>query len=256
MIKTYIINLEKSAERKRHMEQILSPYRFLDIQFIKAINGNEMSDAELDKAFDDEKSFQRYGRILNRGEKGCTLSHRKCYETLLKSDQGYALILEDDISIIGDLNKLEKIDLRSVLANESPTIVFLSGDYWYFRRTEPITNAYSANGAYAYIINKAAAKLLLTDERFFGVSDDWSLYKKLGLQLKAVIPYIIDANLDMATLGSDVNQYSWGINRKKMSWNNILHSYRTGIIKRILKATGHFESKIKVRDGQIVPGLR
>lgn len=255
MIKTFIINLDTSTTRREYMQNLLSPYKFLDVQFIKAINGNTMHDDELNKVFDDKKSLQRYGRTLNKGEKGCALSHRICYETLIKSDNDYALIFEDDIAIIRDLNELGSLDLNSILSKK-PTIMFLSGDFWYFKRTQPIINVYSAIGAYAYIINKAAAKLMLTRDKYFGVSDDWMLYKNLGIRYKAIIPYLIDANLNMDTLGSDVNQYSWGINRKKMSWSNILHSYRTGIIKRILKATGHFESKIKVRDGQIVPGLR
>jgi len=238
------------------MEHLIRPYTFLNVNFIKAIDGNSMDTDLLESLFDNNKSLEHYGRQLNPGEKGCVLSHRKCYQTLLDSDQDYALILEDDINIVGNLECLKDINIMGIMSINTPLILFLSGDYWYFRRKHPILNVYTAIGAYAYIINRAAAQAIMSITKPFNVSDDWFFYKQFGLKYKAFIPYLIDANLNMELLGSDVNQYSWGINRKLMSKKIVLKSYTSGIIKHLLKATGHFESKIKVRNGQIIPGLR
>lgn len=256
MLTTYVINLERSAIRKNYMEQLIRPYTFLNISFIKAIDGNSIEADLLESLFDDNKCFKRYGRQLNPGEKGCVLSHRKCYQTLLDSEQDYVLILEDDINIVGNLERLKDINIKDIMSINTPLILFLSGDYWYFRRKYPILNVYTAIGSYAYIINRAAAQAIMSIKRPFNVSDDWSFYKQFGLNYKAFIPYLIDANLNMELLGSNINQYSWGINRKLMSKDNVFKSYMSGIIKHILKATGHFESKVKVRNRQIIPGLR
>lgn len=250
-IKTYIINLPSSETRRRYMNDLLKPYSFLDFHFISAINGRELSREKKNEFFDDSNCLKRYGRELNSGEIGCVLSHRKCYRTLVDSDDNYALIFEDDIQFIRDINVLSDIDLDNILSVETPTVLLISGDFWYFKR-RPIVDAYCAIGAYAYLINRAAAKKILSVKRPFNVSDDWRLYKHMGIRLKAIMPYIVDANLNMDLLGSDVNQYSWGIDRKRMSLNNIVAFGFSGLIKRILKGTGHFESKIKVFKGKIV----
>ena len=111
-VKTFIINLEKSAIRRQYMQDLLSPYPFLDVVFVKAIDGRLLSEEERSSRFDYAKSKKVYGRSLNAGEVGCALSHRKVYELLLENTEPYALVLEDDIAIQKDLNllPLDKID--------------------------------------------------------------------------------------------------------------------------------------------------
>ena len=95
-------------------------------------------------------------------------------------------------------------------------------------------------------------KCILSIKKVYNVADDWSLYKGLGIKLKAVKPYLIDANVNMDLLGSDVLQEQWGINRKLMSCKNVLESYITALIKRGLSGIGHFESKIRVINNKVV----
>lgn len=243
--------MPSSEIRRSYMTDLLEPYSFLDFHFISAINGRELSNEKKNELFDDNGCMKRYGRELNSGEIGCVLSHRKCYQKLIDSGNNYALIFEDDIQFIRNINVLSDIDIDKILSVKTPTVLLISGDFWYFKR-KPIVDAYCAIGAYAYLINRAAAEKILSIKRPFNVSDDWMLYKHMGIHLKAIIPYIVDANLNMELLGSDVNQYSWGIDRKRMSLNNIVAFGFSGLIKRILKRTGHFESKIKVFKGKIV----
>ena len=119
LIKTYIINLKKSVKRHDYMQSILSPYSFIDIHFIEAVDGRTLSEEEVEQAFDNKNTIKHYGRKLNRGEIGCTLSHRKCYATLLESDAPYALILEDDIKIMRDLSIVQDIDLDTIMPGYS-----------------------------------------------------------------------------------------------------------------------------------------
>ena len=250
-LKTYIINLEKSVVRKQYMQELLSEYKFLDVEFVKAIDGRLLSEDERRARFDYVRCKDLYGRTLNAGEVGCALSHRKAYSELLKSDCQYALILEDDISIIRDLSSLDLAAIDELLTVQAPRALMLSGDYWYYKK-KGIVKLFTASGAYAYIINRAAASRILAIDPPCCVADDWTFYKRNGLKLFAVNPYMIDANMKMDLLSSDVMQDSWTIDRSNMSKKEVLIGGLVGIIKRAFKLCHHFESKVRVIDNVIV----
>lgn len=246
-IKTYVINLKRATDRKRYMEHLLSSYDFLDVTFVEAVDGLSLSENDLVLKFDESLAYQRYGRKLNKGEIGCTLSHYKCYQKLLKSNDSYALILEDDISVIGDIGAISMLD--PILKKNVPVIVFLSGDYWFYKKRKfyanlEIASVYDAVGTYAYFINKAAAKLILRkNNRASNVADDWALYRRQGVNLFAVYPYLVDANIE--SFESTINQTCFGENRKNMPWKFILKAYWNALVKKILLKRGKFVSKIR-----------
>lgn len=251
-IPAYVINLKKSIARREYICKLLTPYSFLDLHFVRAIDGRLMSDTELQKVFDKRKCLKHCGRELNAGEIGCCLSHRKSYRQLLESSNAYALVLEDDVHVVRDLSVICEADIEKVLNVKQPIVLLLSGDYWYWKRKSPIVSVYDAVGAYAYFINRAAAERILLLPKIYNVADDWSLYKMLGIRFKAFHPYLMDANVNMEVFGSDVSQDEWGINRKLMSCGEVTLSYRFAVIKRLLKMMGHFESKIRVMHNRVI----
>lgn len=245
-IPAYIVNLKSSYARKRYMQEVLSVYKELETEFVEAVDGRLFSEEQQRVVFDTDACARRNGRLLNLGEIGCTLSHRKCYKKLLDSSFPFVLILEDDISIIGDMNTVINDEVFNFMDNKKPRILFLSGDYWYWRKKH-ITKVCWAVGSYAYFINRAAAEKILQIRKPFNVADDWDLYKSKGVGLYAIHPYVIDANI--SDLPSDIQQEHWGNMKRLMSWKNILRSYSMGFIKRCLYWAGHFESKIR-NDGK------
>ena len=255
-LKTYVINLERSTVRKQYMQQLLSTYGFLDIEFIRAIDGRSLSETERRTCFNYRKSLGLYGKELNAGEVGCVLSHRKAYETLLSDqDRAYALIFEDDISISRDLNSLDLSAIDTVMRCDKPRALMLSGDYCYYGKKE-ITRLYSAVGAYAYFVNKAAAKTILSINPPCYVADDWIFFKRKGLKLFAIRPYLIDANTNMELLGSDVKQDDWGINRKRMTLLENVRRAFTGFTERMFRLFNHFEYKVRIYNNTIVEPLK
>lgn len=250
-IKAYIINLETSHTRKHYMSDLLQHYPFIDAEFVKAIDGRKLNEQECESLFDNAGCLRLIGRLLNRGEIGCTLSHHACYKALLNSTHKYALILEDDIAPIRNLEELGNYDWRKWLDTAKPAILFLSGDFWYYKK-RAIASVFDAVGAYAFFINRAAAELILSLGKPYTVADAWYLYRRKGVDLKAVLPYMIDANINMTVLPSDVAQDVWGQNRKKMTFMNVLLACYDSIIRRLLKTFGHFESKIRVINNMIV----
>ena len=77
-INIYVINLKKDLDRKQYMEKILSSCKECNIEFVEAVYGKKLSDIQLNDLFDWKLAHKRYGRDINLGEIGCTLSHMKC----------------------------------------------------------------------------------------------------------------------------------------------------------------------------------
>ena len=240
---TYIVNLKTSVARKEYMNQLLSKYTDLDIHFIEAVDGRVFTEEQRNEAFDMKSCVRRFGKELNPGEIGCTLSHYKCYREFLETNEDFVLILEDDISLVGDINLIFSKEIHDFMSAAVPKILLLSGDYWYWD-DKKITRVFSAVGSYAYLINRTAISLILQNTtKPFNVADDWDLFKSFGVKLYAIHPYVIDANI--ADIPSDINQAYWGNKKSLMSWKNILGSYYRGFVKRLLGYRGHFESKIR-----------
>ena len=89
---------------------MLTPIKELQFEFIEAVDGRELVWAEIKRLFDTNLSDSRYGRELSAAEIACTLSHYKCYKTILDQGLEYALILEDAILIVGDTDIIESIE--------------------------------------------------------------------------------------------------------------------------------------------------
>lgn len=246
-MKSFIVNLPKDKKRKEYIIDIVDKYPILDYEFVDAVYGKELSIDETNSLFDTSTAYKRYGRNLNPGEIGCTLSHFKCYRKLVDENIPYALILEDDITIIRDFSLIDDI-ARSLPCNQ-PWVLFLSADYWFTRRKIfnselSIASVYDAVGTYAYIINRCGAELLLSKNlRPSCVADHWSLYRRQGLKLFAVYPYMIDANIE--SFDSSIEQQCFGEIRKNMPLDMQFHAYVLSAVKRILLKTGHFVSKIR-----------
>lgn len=246
-MKTYIINLPKDIERREHICRVLEPYSWMEKEFVEAVYGKELPEDEMRRLFDIDLAYKRYGRELNRGEIGCTLSHRSCYEKLVASDEVRALVFEDDITILRDISPI--VNIVNKMDESKPSILFLSGDYWFTSTLNcfgsyKIVSVYDAVGTYAYIVNKKAAELILAkNPKPSYISDNWSLFRRQGVKLFAINPYLIDANIE--NFKSSIEQKYFGEKRENMPLRMALSSYWLSVAKKILVKTGHFVSKIR-----------
>lgn len=197
-IKTYIINLPKDLERKESILKETGQLPCLDIELIKAVYGKGLTDEEKEKLFDSEKYVRYYGRFVLPGEIGCNLSHRKCYERLLESEQEFVLILEDDAQFVEAALSYELIDSIADFMNTSdPTVLLLHADFDYVGNKISFCNKYSLYQVYdalfttAYLINKNAARLLLQKGYPYWVADDWQLFRRWGIRVYSLYPSVV-----------------------------------------------------------------
>lgn len=250
MIKTYIINLPKEKERKKHVEEQLSAYvdSYLDIEFIEAVDGRIMTEVEREQVFDSHKAFKRYGRKCKPGEIGCTLSHQQCYKTIANSDNDYALILEDDL-IINIINNAQWNIIQKVMDQTSnPTVLLLSGSYWYSHVIKKMStdiklvNVFDAYLTHAYLINKKAAQLLIESPSTF-LADDWRYLKGKGIKLLAIHPHLIStAGLDsLPSIISPDSEHNGKIHKQNLSFREKLKAYIRGGIRHFLKFIKQYE---------------
>ena len=228
-MKTYIINLKEATERREYVQKQLALLASsLSVEFVEAIDGRRMSKAEQDKFFDLGRFRLRYTKEARPGEIGCTLSHQKCYRKLVESGEEYALILEDDIVVRRNV-ELMFSEIKEMLVSDQPCIILLSGWYWYLS-AKPIAQKYSLAKVYdaflthAYVINRAAASLLI-EHRPFITADDWFYIRKKGVKIYAFLPHLLDQEWSGAyptTINQNEKEQCAGMWKRKIEI--LLHS--------------------------------
>jgi hypothetical protein len=62
VIKTYVLNLREATERRRFMEARLGLFPFLDVEFVPAIRGSDVSRLDLSRLVDETACIVRVGR--------------------------------------------------------------------------------------------------------------------------------------------------------------------------------------------------
>ena len=94
---TFVINLERDTERRRHMTSLLRELG-LAAEFVSAVNGRSLTAAER-AAYDRARALRIYGVEMMDTEIACCLSHYGIYRRMIDEDIATALILEDDVRV-------------------------------------------------------------------------------------------------------------------------------------------------------------
>ena len=197
MIKTFVVNLAHSTERKKYMETLLKEVS-IEYEFFPAVYGKEIKN--LDEVYDKERALKTIKRELNLGEIGCALSHRAIYKKMIDENIRQALILEDDIEILphffevyqvlSSLDVGNKIILLGTNATKRKKMI------WKKKLTDThsmylVLNSYA--GTYGYVIGlKAAKKIYGHSDKVFLTADEWKYYRRLS-QIWLVSPSIVRA---------------------------------------------------------------
>jgi glycosyl transferase, family 25 len=100
-VHAYVVNLARSLDRRAHITKELKRTS-LEYELTTAVDGRELDlgDTELiDPSFVERSVFIE-------GSAGCALSHLNIYRKIVEDGLDVALILEDDVILPADLNKL------------------------------------------------------------------------------------------------------------------------------------------------------
>lgn len=106
MIDAYVLNLDRHAERKTELInniELNGINKFLNINFVKGIDGNNLTDEEKTKFKICPRWFDfKLKTGITRGEIGCALSHYKAWKEFYDSGKEHAIFFEDDIYFKND----------------------------------------------------------------------------------------------------------------------------------------------------------
>ena len=169
----YYINLDRSVDRRNHMERIFENSVFDDIKVVRfpAYDGKN---EDMKKYFTIENIGSIDNTKITNIEYACTMSHLYAIKQFSESSHDIALICEDDITL--EYKKYWKKTIKEII-NEMPSdweiiqVAINPIDYGIFEKLEKngyvlninsINNpAYTAFSTTAYIINKNSAKKLI-----------------------------------------------------------------------------------------------
>lgn len=216
MIKTYIINLEESTDRRLFMEAQLKCFPELDFEFFDAIDARKISLNKLEEYYDRTKSLNNLGRSMVPGEIGVALSQIRVIEKL-ESSYDYGLIMEDDILISPYFSGSLKNAIQFI-KHETPRIVLFTPVPEYSARNKIIIDENQNRFLYrvwkdacfaaCYLINRSACKIML--ERYSKIDtviDNWGFFIENGLiDIRSVVPHVVAFSkygVDQSTINLD-----------------------------------------------------
>jgi glycosyl transferase family 25 len=208
-MKTIVINLERSQDRKKHVIEELSKTKW-NYSFFTGIEGNNLEFipsvskriVQVVDTFNNKKYYydmQRRlnGELMKKGDIGCSLSHIELYRQLIEDPiNNCYLIFEDDVNLNVDVEIINEY-INNLPPVDEYDFAHLCYSDWYQFEKETLVNNYFYkpvkkffNRLTAYIVTKRGAKKLF--ERAFPISmpsDDLISYNYLFTDnFKIIVP--------------------------------------------------------------------
>lgn len=195
-MKAYLINLPESKDRKKYACDMLEAVG-VEVKVIEAIWGKNLTYPN--KQYSSLSYKLRHGKKDNYGEVGCYLSHVKALKEFLETEDEFAIICEDDISIRPEFK--EVID-KAVQESKRWDILRLSG----LRSGTPVeicklddefslnVNLTRQTGSGCYMVNQKAATILAKELIPMRVPLDHAYDREWLWGLKALMIYPILVN--------------------------------------------------------------
>lgn len=220
-MKLFVINLARRTDRRAAMARQLNRLG-LSFEAISAVDAEYVNESWLARYFTPSGPLGS----LPKGDRCCSLSHRKAWQAFLASDEDFAVILEDDIILDASASKLlndpswlpEGVDLMKLehFGPESQRI--LVGPRQKIGRAHSVAPILSRHtGAAAYIISRSAAEQLLALERWNVPVDHLLFNANVSPQAAALKPYQLLPAIarQESSFTSDIRQ--WRVVQNKFS---------------------------------------
>lgn len=225
-METLLINLATSEHRLTRSLALLKPYA-LPLHRIDAVDGRTLSEQELHQHYDANANQSAYHKPLNPGEIGCYLSHRKAWQYIIDQQLPWALVLEDDFDVCGDLGLIPQWvssmpqDWDYIKLAESP--LRRRGIYQQSiaHASYLIYDKIPARTCAQLVSLKGAGKLLAASERFARPVDiDLQYWWESDLSIYGIKPYPFAPNEAQASDIDSVGNRKSGSGNLVTKWRN------------------------------------
>jgi glycosyl transferase, family 25 len=198
-MKTFVINLQRSPERRKYISSHLKSFG-IDFEIVEGVDGRMLKQEELEK-FCDIAAIKRTPQWLNKGAIGCALSHLKVYQKIVDNNLERAFILEDDLvlpgnikMVLSDIDKNQKENEIILLFYASFTSCPLSKEGMIKinngHLVYPVVAIQPISAAAYCISQKAARGILVSAFPIRVAADSWNYYyqKKAFSSLRCYYP--------------------------------------------------------------------
>jgi glycosyl transferase family 25 len=249
-MKTYIINLEHSAQRREHIVAEVDRIG-LEYEIVKAVDGSQLSSQDFDKLCDME-TVRKFPQWLSPGMIGASLSHRLVYSRIIENNDRAALVIEDDAILPDSLAEIVAGISSVIMPNEVILLYYSSFEPLQLstvnaaRVAEKHTIMYpmflkGVVGAVCYVITNQAAKNMVDGVMPIAAApDSWIDFTAKGMfdSIRCVYP------MDVGHLGvkSVINATAQGKARR----------WLTEFVERN-KIPIFYEFLIRIRKNQVLP---
>ncbi|KZN39161.1 hypothetical protein N474_10400 [Pseudoalteromonas luteoviolacea CPMOR-2] len=219
----FLINLDQSADRLEKSANRLAEQN-ITFERISGVYGKSLPDNEINKHYNSQLNRQRFYRELGKGEIGCYFSHRKAWQTIIDRKLDYAIVLEDDFRVVGNLHNV--FETLASLKFEWQLIKLAA----YENRERPIEFKHALNDEFDLVVHKKAmtgccaqaityegAKALLKATDQFGrpVDTDIQHIWETSVPVYSMMPYYIEQDLEF---DSDIAAATGKTKVKKRFW--------------------------------------
>lgn len=198
-MKTYIINLERSVERRKHIIAEAEK-QGLDFEIVEAIEGGAVPTGEILK-FADMEVVSRHPEWLTVRMLAGALSHRKACEKMLVDGVETALVLEDDVELFEEFAMIASSAASRLSGSEIALLHYVSFEplglsehnlrfVEHGRKLMFPMTLVGVGSAAAYVITREAAKSI-TDKviPLRTAPDGWNDFVSLGFVEKVRMVY-------------------------------------------------------------------
>jgi glycosyl transferase family 25 len=214
-MKAFVINLERSTERREHVQaQLLRSG--LEHEFVAAVDGRAFSDDEV-AAIADADAVARFPDWLTRPVLATALSHAAVYDRVIAQDCAHALVLEDDAALPAGAGLQALLDeLEGRVSGREVVLLYYFGDphrasrlqdggeprlagRW--RLLEPEDRG-DLRSAAAYVVTREACRSLLAALRpVHAAADAWGTFLMDGTleRVRCVYPAPISVSTRFAS---------------------------------------------------------
>ena len=231
----FVVNLAGETARWARIAGNLGESGLSWFQRFEAVDGRLLPEGIVLESVDRDFFTRWYGRPPSAGEVGCTLSHLGVYERVLEMQAQFALVLEDDALVMPEVaSLLEEKVLHQWMASDCPKVLLLSAADRFLRRggftfnarhrAHRVRNAWLAHG---YLINCAAARLLLARQRPIRfLVDDWlDLDMVFGLRVYCLQPPCIRLHRTSTASSLDEDRHGLSAAEKRQGWEHRIRRF-------------------------------
>ncbi|GLP95586.1 glycosyltransferase family 25 protein [Paraferrimonas sedimenticola] len=198
-----LINLDRSTDRLARCQQLLSDAG-VEFERISAVDGGQLSEQQLEQYAPKALADDLYYRRLTPGEIGCYLSHRKAWQIMVERQYPYAIILEDDFEVSGDISQTIAHIGRLDKSSEDWFFLKLACDdkrLKSIRYRRPLgemtlaTFSKQSSGTSAQAVSLKGAKRLLKHSQTFArpIDIDLQHWWEKGIQIMGLMPFAFRA---------------------------------------------------------------